>query len=167
MGISKTEYQKYLSEILTFADDTNDVINDPQGNIIFSRLNQMMSIKLKKENHDICVEYNNVLFPYRTFMAKYLANMDIMARHIIDKDQELDDMYYVDGQASLTTDEERIEDTALKLLDKECNREVFIGSKICFVTANAGHGKTLLLRQYQRDQAKNILKVIQTICFSI
>lgn len=158
MGISKTEYQKYLSEILTFADDTNDVINDPQGNIIFSRLNQMMSIKLKKENHDICVEYNNVLFPYRTFMAKYLANMDIMARHIIDKDQELDDMYYVDGQASLTTDEERIEDTALKLLDKECNREVFIGSKICFVTANAGHGKTLLLRQYQRDQAKKYIK---------
>ena len=39
MGISNTEYQKYLNEILTFADDTNDVVKDSQGNIIFNRLN--------------------------------------------------------------------------------------------------------------------------------
>ena len=139
MGISNTEYQKYLNEILTFADDTNDVVKDSQGNIIFNRLNQLMSIKLKKSDKGILVEYNNALLPYRTFMAKYLANMDIMARHIIDKDPQIDEMYYVDGQASLTTDEGRIEKTALKLLDFECNRDVFIGSKICFVTANAGH----------------------------
>lgn len=158
MGISNTEYQKYLNEILTFADDTNDVVKDSQGNIIFNRLNQLMSIKLKKTDKGILVEYNNALLPYRTFMAKYLANMDIMARHIIDKDPQIDEMYYVDGQASLTTDEGRIEKTALKLLDFECNRDVFIGSKICFVTANAGHGKTLLLRQYQRNQAKKYIK---------
>lgn len=158
MGISNTEYQKYLNEILTFADDTNDVVKDSQGNIIFNRLNQLMSIKLKKSDKGILVEYNNALLPYRTFMAKYLANMDIMARHIIDKDPQIDEMYYVDGQASLTTDEKRIEKTALKLLDFECNRDVFIGSKICFVTANAGHGKTLLLRQYQRNQAKKYIK---------
>ena len=158
MGISNTEYQKYLNEILTFADDTNDVVKDSQGNIIFNRLNQLMSIKLKKSDKGILVEYNNALLPYRTFMAKYLANMDIMARHIIDKDPQIDEMYYVDGQASLTTDEGRIEKTALKLLDFECNRDVFIGSKICFVTANAGHGKTLLLRQYQRNQAKKYIK---------
>lgn len=84
MGISNTEYQKYLNEILTFADDTNDVVKDSQGNIIFNRLNQLMSIKLKKSDKGILVEYNNALLPYRTFMAKYLANMDIMARHIID-----------------------------------------------------------------------------------
>ena len=158
MGISNTEYQKYLNEILTFADDTNDVVKDSQGNIIFNRLNQLMSIKLKKSDKGILVEYNNALLPYRTFMAKYLANMDIMARHIIDKDPQIDEMYYVDGQASLTTDEGRIEKTALKLLDFECNRDVFIGSKICFVTANAGHGKTLLLRKYQRNQAKKYIK---------
>ena len=158
MGISNTEYQKYLNEILTFADDTNDVVKDSQGNIIFNRLNQLMSIKLKKSDKGILVEYNNALLPYRTFMAKYLAIMDIMARHIIDKDPQIDEMYYVDGQASLTTDEGRIEKTALKLLDFECNRDVFIGSKICFVTANAGHGKTLLLRQYQRNQAKKYIK---------
>ena len=61
MGISNTEYQKYLNEILTFADDTNDVVKDSQGNIIFNRLNQLMSIKLKKSDKGILVEYNNAL----------------------------------------------------------------------------------------------------------
>lgn len=157
MGISNTEYNKYLKEILTFADDVDDVIKDTQGNIVFSRLNQLISIKLKMQDDKIFVEYNNALLPYKKFMAKYLANLDLMARHIIDKDQNLDDVYYVDGNASLTTDDGHVEDSALKLLDKECRREVFMGSKICFVTANAGHGKTLLLRQYQRDQARKYI----------
>lgn len=157
MGISNTEYNKYLNEILTFADDVNDVMKDTQGNIVFSRLNQLMSIKLKMQDGKAFVEYNNVLLPYKKFMANHLANLDLMARHIIDKDQVLDDIYYVDGKASLTTDDAPMQDSALELLDKECKREVFIGSKICFVTANAGHGKTLLLRQYQRILARKYI----------
>lgn len=158
MGISNSEYKKCLSEILTFADDANDVIKDAQGNIVFSRFNQLMSIKLKKQEGKILIEYNESLLPYKTFMSKYLANLEVMAKHIIDKDADMDKMCYIDGQASLTTDDGRKEASAMELLDKECKREVFIGSKICFVTANAGHGKTLLLRQYQRQQAKLYLK---------
>lgn len=158
MGISNSEYKKCLSEILTFADDANDVIKDAQGNIVFSRFNQLMSIKLKKQEGKILVEYNESLLPYKTFLSKHLANLEVMARHIIDKDPDIDNMCYVDGQASLTTDDVPQKASAMELLDKECKREVFIGSKICFVTANAGHGKTLLLRQYQRQQAKLYLK---------
>ena len=158
MGISNSEYKRCLGEILTFADDANDVIKDTQGNIVFSRFNQLISIKLKKQNGHILVEHNNSLLPYKTFLSKYLANLEVMAKHIIDKDHDIDNMCYIDGQASLTTDDGRKEASAMDLLDNECKREVFIGSKICFVTANAGHGKTLLLRQYQRQQAKLYLK---------
>lgn len=158
MAISKSDYDKYLKEILTFADETKDVITDSQGNICFNRLNQMMSIQLKEQKGVVCVEYNGQILPYKKFLSQHLAYMDIMARRIIDKDSDIDNMIYVDGTACLSTEEGIAKGEALSLLEKECTRDVFIGSKICFVTANAGHGKTLLLRKYQHDQAKKFLQ---------
>lgn len=158
MAISKTEYDKYLKEILTFADDYNNVIKEMDGTICFTRLNQLMAIKLLKKNDNILVEYNGSTMPYKTFLAKHLACLDLMARRIKEKDPSIQEQYYVDGMAKLWTDEGTRQGSSIELLDHECKREVFIGSKICFVTANAGHGKTVLLRQYQFKQATEYLQ---------
>ena len=158
MAISKTEYDKYLKEILTFADDYNNVIKEMDGTICFTRLNQLMAIKLLKKNDNILVDYNGQTMPYKNFLAKHLACLDLMARRIIEKDPSIQEQYYVDGIAKLWTDEGTQQGSSIDLLNHECRREVFIGSKICFVTANAGHGKTILLRQYQYKQAKDYLQ---------
>lgn len=156
-----TKFDKYKSEILSFADDVRDIIVVPrEGRLTFMRFNQMMSVTIKDDpTHDVCIEYNGEEFTYKGFLAKYLGNLDVMAKRILEKDPDQEDLMYIDGRAVLTTEDEgRIEDTGLALIEKECTRQVYMGSKICFVTANAGHGKTHLLRRYQHLQAKKYLK---------
>ncbi len=146
----------YKKEILTFADDTRDVLVDRNGNITFMRFNQLMTVGIiEDEDGHIIINYNDHSFPYKTFLAKHMANLDVMAQRILDNDPRQENIYYVDGGAVLLTDDEpNREGTGLLLIDRECTRSVPMGSKICFVTANAGHGKTHLLRRYQHEQAK-------------
>lgn len=155
-----SDFEKYKNEIITFADDTKDVIVNPrEGTLAFMRFNQLMSVTiLENDNHEFCIKYNDSVFPYKTFLAKYLGRLDLMARRILEKDPIQSDLVYIDGQAVLTTEDEgRCEDSGLELIKKECTRDVYMGSKICFVTANAGHGKTHLLRRYQYLQASDYI----------
>ena len=154
--MTSSKFDKYKNEILTFADDIRDVVVDPRrGTLSFMRLNQVMSVTiLDDDKHDVCIRYNDAVLPYRTFLAKYLGYLDVMAKRILEKDPVQDDLMYIDGGATMTTEfEGRQDGTGMALLDWECSRDVYMGSKICFVTANAGHGKTHLLRRYQWQQA--------------
>lgn len=158
MAMTRSKFEKYAKEIITFADDVKDVIIDyHKGTLTFMRLNQLMSVRIEDDpKSDVIIEYNGGRIPYKTFLAKNLGNLDIMALRIINKDPDQQGLLYVDGEAKLTIeDEERVESgKALSLIEKECTREVYMGSKICFVTADAGHGKTHLLRHYQYTQAE-------------
>ena len=155
-----TKFDAYKREILSFADDVRDIIvNQREGIITFMRFNQFITVTLKEDDKNgTIVEYEGKTLPYRTFLAKYLGNLDVMAKRILEKDPTQNELIYVDGAATLTTEfEGRLEGTGMELIERECTREVFMGCKICFVTANAGHGKTHLLRRYQHQQAMKYL----------
>lgn len=161
MGLRKSVLERYKTEILTFADDANDINFDlKNGSLQFMRLNQVMDVKiLQDDNQNVVIEYNEQSLPYKTFLAKYLGNLDLMARRIKEKHKDLGDDIYIDGRAVLTTEDFMEKDKgALEILDFECNRKVSTGSKICFVTANAGHGKTHLLRRYTFETAEKYQK---------
>lgn len=154
--MTNSKFEKYKNEILTFADDIRDVLADPRkGTVSFMRLNQVMAVTILDDpKHDVCIRFNDAEMPYRTFLAKYLGYLDVMAKRILEKDPVQEELLYIDGDATVTTEfEGRQDGTGLALLDWECTRDVYCGSKICFVTANAGHGKTHLLRRYQYQQA--------------
>lgn len=156
-----TKFEAYKREILSFADDIRDVIvNQREGTITFMRFNQFMTVIIKDDPvHDVSIEYNGATMPYKTFLAKYLGGLDVMAKRILEKDPAQDDLIYVDGGATLTTElDGRQSGKGLELIERECTREVYMGCKICFVTANAGHGKTHLLRRFQHQQAVSYLK---------
>lgn len=159
--MTTSKFEKYKNEILAFADDIRDnLVNAREGTLSFMRFNQLMSITILDDpNHDVSIRYNGAVLPYKSFLAKYLGCLDVMAKRILEKDPVQDNLLYIDAGATVTTDfEGRQEGTGLALLDWECTREVYCGSKICFVTANAGHGKTHLLRRYQYQQAIKYLK---------
>ena len=158
--MTTSKFEKYKNEIITFADDVRDVIVNPrEGTITFMHLTQMMTVTILDDAYqDVSIMYNGDRLPYKSFLAKYLGRLDLMAKRILEKDPKQNDLLYIDGGAILTTEEGRFESKGLELIDKECNREVYMGSKICFVTANAGHGKTHLLRRYQYHQADKYLK---------
>ena len=46
---------------------------------------------------------------------------------------------------------------AMPLLYEESKNTALIGTKISFVTADAGHGKSMLLRHFQYSQAQKYL----------
>lgn len=139
-------------EIASFADDENEVIFERSGAVAFERQGQMIDFQLIDKEGAIFVNYNNIHIPYKKFLAKELAKLDILAHKILQK--EKNEIIYVDPSATLVKTREKIKNNALEILNEECSTPLFAGTKISFVTADAGHGKTALLKQYQHVQAK-------------
>lgn len=145
-------------DIQAFADDDGEVFVENNGKILFTRNGQDMLVEVK-ENLDtgqISIVYNGIEMPYRVFLAKKLANLDLFANKIIEKRSKND--IYVDGTAELYRVSSKLSDNGLNLLNLECNDFLFSGTKLTFITADAGHGKTALLKKYQQEQAARYLK---------
>lgn len=147
-------------DIEAFADDTSDVAIDRKtGQFLFSRGGKDYQFTvLKRDDHIKNVIFNEVELPYLTFLTKHVANLDSLAERLVAKRPPV--QAYTDGPAILETPlAVKVKDnSAIKLLDGECKEKDGFNSKIVFITADAGHGKTALLRQYQYQQAKDYLK---------
>lgn len=144
-------------DLLAFADDDSDVLFSADGDVMFYKngTEQICRISLNQEGHKI-VEYQGEKFAYRTFIAKKLAGLDLFARKLIEKRKKV--VAFVDSPAILKTVHSETKDTALSLLQSECDGFLEFGSKINFITADAGHGKSALLKQFQFIQAERYLK---------
>lgn len=151
-----TVFQQYVQEILSFADDENDVVLN--GNrIIFERFGQIIEIELVERDDKVLVNYNGHEVPYKTFLSKELAHLDVMASRIKQK-YLIENEIYVDAKALMLKGDNYNEGEALKLLIDECRETQDFATKICFVTADAGHGKTILLKKMQYEMAKDYLE---------
>jgi hypothetical protein len=151
--INKTEIRK---DILAFADDDSDVIIEHSGEIMFYKngAEQICSIKSDSQQNQQ-VEYNGERLNYNEFISKKLARLDVFATKIKEKRNKIE--AFVDGPAMLYTPSKSETGKALELLKKECDNFFEFGSKISFITADAGHGKSVLLKQFQYKQAERYL----------
>jgi hypothetical protein len=151
--MNKNEIKK---DLLAFADDDSDVLFEPNGNVMFykNETEQICRIYLSDEGN-LMVNYQETDMPYRTFIAKHLAKLDLFARRIFEKRKKIND--FVDGNALLRTVYKDFNGTALELLRQECDNFLEFGSKINFITADAGHGKSVLLKQFQYLQAERYI----------
>lgn len=140
--------------ISTFADEIDDVVLDRDGTITFQREDELQYVKLK-DNY--MLEYEGQNYNFTDFLSQKLANLHLFAKKIIQRDVKEEEDYYVDPTASLITVSSQSEDYALKILQNECDEPSWSGTRVAFVTADAGHGKSFLLRQFQRKQAQRYL----------
>lgn len=62
----RSQLNQYFQEILSFADDEDDVIVE-SNRITFQRLNQLVTAEVEDINGSISIKYNGNLMPYRTF----------------------------------------------------------------------------------------------------
>lgn len=145
-----------ISDLQSFADDEKDIIIEPDGNVIFSRLGNIVNFKLHQGESGTFVEYNDARVPYRTFLAKEIARLDLLAARIVEKRHNIEP--FIDANSKLNTYSNKTEGKGLFLLEKEGANPLVFGTKVTFVTADAGHGKTVLLREFQKQQAENYLK---------
>lgn len=149
--------EEIRSDILAFADDDSDVLFESNGEVIFYKNGDLQNCKLSTNaDGNRIVEYQDEKFPYRTFIAKKLANLDMFAKKLTEKRKNVD--AFVDSPAVLKTVYKEEKKSALTLLQNECDNFLEFGSKISFITADAGHGKSALLRQFQYLQAERYLK---------
>lgn len=155
----KSLLNQYIQEILTFADDEDDVVIE-SNKITFERLNQIISVQIETIDDAVYIIYNNSRYPYRTFLAKELAHLDIMASKIVQKYANEDERIYVDAQATVFHNGKKYSGGAEKLLSDECINNDNFDTRICFVTADAGHGKTVLLRHLQYINALSYQKCL-------
>lgn len=149
-------FDSIKEDIQSFADDPEDVVIDrPTGKVLFTRNGKDHQLDVLYDNgHIKNVKYLEQTLPYRTFLAKHLGNLDLFAERLLLKRKSVD--AFVNGPATLDTIEQadRTEGNALDILKSECSAEHPFNSKVIFITADAGHGKTALLREFQLSQAK-------------
>src|ERR1035437_1188399 len=152
--MNKHEIKK---DIQAFADDDANIIFDSLGNVMFTRNGHDMSFKVYTEPDTLItrVNYDGKEFLYREFFSKEIARLDLFATKLIEKRKGND--VFIDGPAILKLAFGEKSDSCLNLLKYESDSFYEFATKVTFITADAGHGKTALLREFQYSQAKRYL----------
>lgn len=153
-------FDSIVEDVQAFADDISDVVVErSSGKIIFTKAGKDIEFQVLVEDSTIKnVLYDGQRIAYKKFLTKTIANLDLLAERLFSKRPGIEN--FIDGPARLDSIEleNSIIDKELNLLEKECINGNRFSSKIVFITADAGHGKTALLRQYQHIQADKYLK---------
>jgi hypothetical protein len=152
------------ADLSAFADDDEEVIVDRSGECLLVRGGEEITFKLVEDETRLLVEHQDTRLSYRDFVAHRLAKLDVLAERIVAK--RLPVTPYIDGCGTLeAAGADPMAGGALELLDAECSRHVPFVSRVLFVTADAGQGKTALLRQFQHEQARHYMEGNATYLF--
>ena len=141
------------TDIAAFADSEDDVIID-KSSVMFSRDRQTVECEIIELPGGVVeVQINGRRMPYLDFIGEELGRMSVLAEAIKQKRQDVD--FYVDTRATLTDSTESTIDqsSGLELLKTQCEKRSPGTTKLIFLTADAGDGKTALLRRLTRRVA--------------
>lgn len=143
-------------DLAAFADNEEDVIID-KGLAVFQRGQRTWECKLSEVGGDVFVEFEGQTIPYKRFLAEELGRLSILANAIRQKRKDVTP--YIDTRASLSNSlgEPEACDSALERLRRDCRSRPVGETKLLFLTADAGHGKTALLRRLTRRFADEYL----------
>ena len=143
-------------DIAAFADDEESVLID-HGGVLFQRNRITCELRLAETSNGLEVEYSGRVLPYRKFLAEELGRMSVVASALIEKRKDVDP--YIDTQ-STTVDsmgKRGQPQSAISALWEECRSKDPGETKLLFLTADAGYGKTALLRRLTRRFAEAYL----------
>jgi hypothetical protein len=156
--LNESGIEEIRAELLAFTDDPESVIIYNTGEALFSHKGEIKEINFKlSRKNDIEVEYLGQKYLFNTFIAKELARLDVFATKI--RSNRNYDKIYVDSNAILRKfdNPEGERGLSYKFLQNECEDLPF-ATKITFITADAGHGKSSLLKEFQYKQAQSYLE---------
>lgn len=146
------------SDLAAFADDEQDVAIEETGTFMIIRNGQEMTGRLQvtPEGRSQVVLEDRVM-DYRAFVTHELANLPVLAERLANRRPAV--IGFVDGPVDVYRPaEEASIGRSLAILRQECEEPPAFAARISFITADAGHGKTALLRQYQAEQANLFLQ---------
>ncbi len=150
------DFNEIYADVAAFADNENDVILE-KGLLVYQRNRITYECKLVETTSGVEVQIDGTRLPYRKFLAEELGRLPILAEAI--KQKRRDVLPYIDTQARRTDslDNSFPPESALDLLWNECQSRPLGETKLIFLTADAGHGKTALLRRLTQKYAAEYL----------
>jgi hypothetical protein len=151
------DLKEIRDDIAAFADDEESVLFD-RGIIVFQRDRETCELKLVESANGLEVEYSGRILPYRKFLAEELGRMSIVASALIEKRRDVEP--YIDTQSTIVDfmGKGGKKQSALHALWEECQSKSPGETKLLFLTAGAGYGKTALLRRLTRRFANSYLE---------
>jgi hypothetical protein len=144
------------ADIAAFADSEDD-IELGGGLLLFRRDRSIHECRITESDMGVNVESGGRILSYRRFLAEELGRLNIVAQALIEKRSDVNP--YVDTQ-SITTDSSGAQTrkgSGLAALWQECQAKPVGETKLIFLTADAGQGKTALLRRLTRIFAEEYL----------
>jgi uncharacterized protein YjbI with pentapeptide repeats len=149
---------KLKQDLQSFADTEEDIIIEPNGHVLFTRSGNLYDIQVLVDSDDdrMYIKFDDKKIKYQDFISKEIAQLDIFAQRLIDKRFTIEP--FIEGPSSLRTPWSSEDGRALQQLQDECDEALISGTKVTFITADAGHGKTALLKEFQRWQALRFKK---------
>ena len=151
------DIEEIRQDIAAFADSEDDIIVE-RNLAVFQRNRITYDCKLIDAAGELEVEFNGARLPYRKFLGEELGRLTILAEAI--KQKRKDVIPYIDTKGIVTSSVNEVSDSqsALNLLWQECQSRPFGETKLTFLTADAGHGKTALLRRLTQRFADEYIK---------
>lgn len=149
-----------LLDVSAFADDADDVVVEDTGRVLYVKNGIDVDCRILAEDGSLPVRVrmpDGTELPYARFLTHELARLDVLAGKLVDLRPSVP--FFVDGEASLTRPgDQTLLAKSVALLEAECRDAPAFASRVSFLTADAGHGKTALLRHYQREVAQSFQK---------
>jgi|GEM_PF-770706 len=151
-----TDFTEISADIAAFADDDEEVVIEPEGQCLFVRGGKETHLRFFNSDDRLMVEVDDTSIPYARFVTHNLARLPVLAERILSKRDSVTP--YVDSAAVLKSPSaEQHEGTGLSLLHNQTRMSPAFLSRVIFITADAGQGKTALLREFQQRQAQDFL----------
>ena len=146
------DLEEIRQDIAAFADSEEDIIVE-RNSIVFQRNRETYHCTFVETGSGPTAEFNGIRIPYRRFLGEELGRLSVLAEAIKQKRQDVDP--YIDTKSNLTDSLSNAKGplSALDLLWDECTTRPVGETKLIFLTADAGHGKTALLRRLTRKFA--------------
>ena len=140
------EVKEIYANIAAFADDENDVIID-KGLVVFQRNRQTYECRLVETGGGIEVEYHGSRIPYKRFLAEELGRLSISQKRFGKSGRTFSRISTHDLFGRILSTLNLAASSAIETVREECHSRPFGETKLIFLTADAGHGKTALLRR--------------------
>lgn len=152
-----SDFQDVVDDLSAFADDETGAAVDSDGVFILQRNGEELSGSLiRQPDGHTFVDIDGSRIPYQRFLTHNLGRLDVLAQRLVERRQAVPG--FVNAEVTLQkAAQDVIEGDGLTLLDERCSTASPFSSRVLFVTADAGHGKTALLREHQVVQANRFI----------
>lgn len=152
------ELDELMADLSAFADEEEDVAVDADGSFVLIRSGKELAGRLFVDAEGrVQVQREGGVTSYRRFLTHDLARLDVFAERLVARRAPVS--AFVDGRVLVHRPAEEPElGSALDVLALECDEAPAFAARIAFITGDAGHGKTALLRERQHRQALAFLE---------